>query len=385
MELDKYFTPVILDNTQYDNYKWGSHIIAHTEGKFPELENCKLAIIGVGEGRRCLENFGTAGAPDKVREGLYELSYIAPLQVADLGNVIPGNKIKDTIIAVEYIVRELLERKIIPIIIGGGHFFTYPMYLAYKSVQSSINLVCVDRVIDLGKEEEEISSCSFLNRIIRDEAGLLFNLSMVAFQTHFANPDEMRALTDMNFDLYRLGQLQLNLEDAEPIVREADILSFDISAIRKSDAPGCFYSTPNGLYGEEACQIMRYAGLSDKVSSVGIFETNPEYDSHLQTSELAAQMVWYFMDGYANRKNDFPIVPGKEYLTYTVAMKKSGHEIIFYKSIKTDRWWMVVPHGVASKSKFERHHIVPCSYQDYLLACSDELPDRWWKTYLKLN
>jgi formiminoglutamase len=199
----------------------------------------------------------------------------------------------------------------------------------------------------------------------------------------------------MYFDVYRLGNIQSNLEEAEPIVRSADILSFDISSIRQSDAPACLNSTPNGLYGEEACQIMRYAGMSDKLSSVGIYELNPDFDNRGQTAHLAAQMLWYFIEGYSNRKSDFPVIPGKDYMKYRVAIPQpltssegSGHELVFYKSLKTDRWWMEVPFnpkGKGDKSKFERHHLVPCSYEDYLLACSEEMPDRWWQAYQKLN
>ncbi|MFN8133913.1 MAG: hypothetical protein U0Z17_01300 [Bacteroidales bacterium] len=33
--------------------------------------------------------------------------------------------------------------------------------------------------------------------------------------------------------------------------------------------PGNANAIPNGFYGEEACQLMRYAGMSDKISSIG--------------------------------------------------------------------------------------------------------------------
>jgi hypothetical protein len=214
----------------------------------------------------------------------------------------------------------------------------------------------------------------------------------VAYQSYFANTDEIETLQKMYFDVYRLGHIQTKLEEVEPIVRNADILSFDISAIRQSDAPGCAHTTPNGLYGEEACQVMRYAGMSDKLSSVGIYELNPHFDNRGQTAHLAAQMIWYFLEGFSNRKDDFPLVSAKDYMKYRVAIPQpitsgqgEGHEIVFYKSLKSDRWWMEVPFRVDDKSKFERHHLVPCSYDDYLLACAEEMPDRWWQAYQKLN
>jgi hypothetical protein len=189
----------------------------------------------------------------------------------------------------------------------------------------------------------------------------------------------------LHFDAHRLGQVRKRIEDVEPIVRNADVLSFDVSAIRQSDAPGNGNASPNGFYGEEACQITRYAGMSDKLSSIGFYEINPAFDVSRQTVHLVAQMIWYFIDGFYNRKKDYPIVDKSEYTKYRVSITNHEHEIVFYKSNKSDRWWMDVPYPVNHQIKFERHHMVPCSYSDYETACQDEMPDKWWQTYQKLG
>ena len=192
-------------------------------------------------------------------------------------------------------------------------------------------------------------------------------------------------MNKMYFDANRLGQMRENMENVEPIVRNADMLSFDMGAIRHSDASGNSNASPNGFYGEEACQIARYAGMSDKLSSIGFYELNPAFDTNKQTAFLLAQMIWYFIDGYYNRKDDFPIVNKDEYTKYRVALTNHDHEIVFYKSNRSDRWWMDVPYPPNHKVKYERHHMTPCSYNDYETACSDEMPDNWWKTYQKLG
>jgi len=58
--------------------------------------------------------------------------------------------------------------------------------------------------------------------------------------------------------------------------------------------------------------------------------------------------------------------------------------VIFVKSKKTDRWWMQVPYPTGG-SRNERSHLVPCSYEDYKIAVSGEMPDLWWRTYQKLS
>jgi hypothetical protein len=162
------------------------------------------------------------------------------------------------------------------------------------------------------------------------------------------------------------------------------MISFDLSAIRSSDARGNANATPNGFYGEEACQICRYAGMNDKLSSIGFYEFNPAYDSNGQTAFLLAQMVWYFIDGFYNRKKEHPMLPKSHYITYRANLKDGSHELVFIKSKKSDRWWMQVPYPTGL-SKNERHHLVPCRYEDYQLANSGEMPDLWWRTYQKLN
>jgi hypothetical protein len=95
-------------------------------------------------------------------------------------------------------------------------------------------------------------------------------------------------------------------------------------------------------------------------------------------------MIWYFIDGYYNRKKDFPLNPKSQYLIYKTSLKHEDHEVIFVKSKKSDRWWMQVPYPSGGSAN-ERFHLVPCRYDDYQTAVSGEMPDLWWRTYQKLN
>jgi len=185
------------------------------------------------------------------------------------------------------------------------------------------------------------------------------------------------------FDVHRLGNLSGQIAYAEPVIRNANMVSFDVNAIRSSDAMASANATPNGFYAEEACQLCRYAGFNDKLTSIGFYEFNPAYDNNGQTAMLLAQMVWYFIDGVYNRKKDFPLNPKSQYLIYKTSLKHDEHELVFVKSKKTDRWWMQVPYPTGG-SKNERSHLVPCSYDDYKIAISGEMPDLWWRTYQKL-
>ena len=130
--------------------------------------------------------------------------------------------------------------------------------------------------------------------------------------------------------------------EIEPLFRNTDFLSFDMSSVRSSSFISNVYSTPNGFDGEEVCRIARYAGISDKISSFGIFEYNQHLDKLNQGSQLISQMIWYFIEGVKSRKNE--LNPNTDNcVKYTVAFEDQQTEIEFYKSQTSGRWWMGVP------------------------------------------
>src|SRR6185312_6567035 len=228
MEIESYLIPSDIEVQSYELYQWGSSIRKYSTSGFPDLDGVKTAIVGVGESRNSTDNEGCSNAPDKVREYLYKLSAIPGISLADIGNLRLGKTPSDTYHAVQFVCSELLGKNIIPIIIGGSQDLTYANYLAYQKLQQSINLICIDRKIDLGDSEENIDSNSYLHTIIQHPSALLFNLSLAGYQSYFVNETEIETLKKMYFDVYRLGHIQSKMEEAEPIVRSADILSFDI-------------------------------------------------------------------------------------------------------------------------------------------------------------
>jgi len=393
MSLVDFFTPIDLKKITPKKGYYTSHLgmkIDHYSVNFPSLDENKpdIALIGVLEDRQSIDNSGCALGPDYVRERLYQLNEGGyTVKIADLGNIRQGATVTDTYVAVKTVVNELIKSDIIPVIIGGGQDLTYAQYMAYEDLEQRVDVVTIDAFFDLDDDFAEQSlqttSASYLNRIFLHEPNYLFNYSNLGYQTYFASQDSLRVMEKLYFDVHRLGELTGQINVAEPIIRNASMVSFDMGAIRSSDAPGNTNATPNGFYGEEACQLCRYAGFNDKLSSIGFYEFNPAYDNNGQTAILLSQMIWYFIDGVYNRKKDFPLQPRSQYLIYKTSLKHEDHELVFVKSKKSDRWWMQVPYPTGG-SKNERFHLVPCRYEDYNLAVSGEMPDLWWRTYQKL-
>jgi len=348
---------------------------------FPDLENVKIAIFAVNEDRNSQNNFGCGEGLHEIRTKLYELfPGNWDTNIADLGTVEKGNQVSDTYFAVKEIIASLIKKNIIPIIIGGGQDITYINYRAYDALEQSVNITTVDSRFDLGNLEEKLTSQSYLSKIIMQEPNNLFNYCNVGYQTYFNSQEEISLLDNLFFDTYRLGEAKV-LENIEPAFRNSDIVSIDIGAVRQSEAPGNNNSSPNGFYGEEICAISRYAGLSDKVSSFGIYEYNSKHDNNDQTAHLIAQMIWYFIEGVNFRVKDYPFSGKENYQKFTILLEED-EPLLFYKSNKSGRWWMEI--NILSNNKYKRHALVPCTYKDYTDATKQVIPEKWYKAMRKM-
>ncbi len=318
-------------------------------GEMPDLKKVRAVIIGVGEKEANL-----------VREQLYKCTFPFPKgSVADLGNLRKADAA--LLIPVLY---ELLSGKVIPIVIAGNEELARAQFLAYQEAKALVNMAVVD---------ESFHADGVYAPLFKPRHPQLFHFGLVGFQVHQTPPDALDFLAKNHFDLVRMGKSRANIEETEPVLRDADLLSFHLSALKQSDAPGVSNPSPSGFFAEEACQLCRYAGMSDKLTSFGLYGFHPEADRDGITAQTAAQMLWYLLEGLFNRKGDYP-ASTTGLTEYVVDFRKLNYQLTFWKSAKSGRWWMQIP--VATKRKHERHRLVPCSFQDYQLACREELPER---------
>lgn len=318
--------------------------------EFPDLKKIRVAWVGTG------------AASDAIREKLYPLAALqAKAPFADLGNLRkpePAQLIP--------VLHELLSGRILPIVLGGDAALARAQFLAYQDFKNLINLAVLD-------EKWESDPASALGGLLEPRHPLLFHLSLIGLQSHLTSAAQLKKMESGHDEVFRLGRARTALEETEPVIRDADVLLFQVRAMRFMEAPGVEVPSPAGFFCEEACQMSRYAGMSDKLSSFGLYGFLPEKDHLGLTASVCAQIVWYFLEGYLHRKNDYPV--SKSGLTeYIVDFRKLNYQLTFWKSTKSGRWWMQVP--VPTKRKHQRHALVPCSFQDYQAACREELPDR---------
>lgn len=385
MDLKEFLIPVpaseIIKQEKAHGQQWIKQI------GFYGLENVdfkeyELALIGIEEDRENPDGEGADLGISKVREELYKLyNWHSNFNLVDMGTVKRGQSIRDSYAALSAVVVECLSNQVIPIIVGGTHDMAYGQFMAYGYQDERVNMVVFDERIDLEQRDDRFTSDAFLYQILTYEPNILGQYVQAGFQHCLNQPNMVETLKKLHFETYRLAELTQNPHRLEPLVRDADLISLDLSVLKHADACGQKNNTPTGMSAEVACQLARFAGISDRLSSFGIHEYYAHKDEEGRTAQLIAQIIWHFVDGYYSRKNDHPDLTADQYTSYIVPLLEEGQELVFLKSTKSDRWWMKIPKEEANGKAFT---LVPCLYEDYLQATREEIPDRWMDAFLRV-
>lgn len=349
----------------------GKKVTFFSGKEFDDYNKYQIAIIGLKDNRGCGDDESIIDI-GKIRKAFYSL-YPGNwgLSIVDFGDVLPGESIEDTYFLIKKLVADLVKNNVLPIIIGGSQDMTYGIYRGYETIKKLVNIVSIDSKLDIAKGTG-IAAESFLSRIILEEPVSLLNFSNLGYQTYFNSQEEIDLIESLYFEAYRIGEILQELKNVEPILRDADIISLDMNAVKSSDSGDFEQFNPNGFDGREICALARYSGLSDRVSSFGIFN----YNNNKSEALLIAQIIWYFIEGVNYRTNEYPFVRREHYLKYIVPVE-GYDDFIFYKSNLSDRWWVEVP--IHNEETNEMNFVLPCSYKDYEETIKQEIPERWWR------
>jgi arginase family enzyme len=381
VDLNDYFNPVSIEGPDFEHMT-GQAVLPHTitihteSTPIKDISKFKIALLGVPEGRNS-PNSGSAKGPDAIRGQLYELAKIpGRSKIIDLGNMKQGAAFNDTIAGLADILKLLIQENIFPVIIGGSSALVPSIDMALSQLQIRYTLTAVDPRIDYSNEKKMHDSFNYLNTLINNHKSTFDHYINVGYQTYLNDQQVINRFLKRRYELVRIGDVRQAIYLTEPLFRDSEVAIFDISAVRQSDAPGTISPSPNGFYGEEICLLSRYAGISDKLKVFGLFEVNPEFDIRFQTSGLAAQILWFFLEGFSQKQYETPFLSNNNsgrFIKYHVKITDLHEDLIFIKSNLTDRWWMEM------SSENDENLYFACSHEDYLKANRNEVPDRWVK------
>ena len=362
----EYFSPVKFEIIDYvnklDNNQLGSKLKINGRDNLNSFESLDIVIFSVNEYRFNSAIRKSFNANKDFRKKLYSLYYGNwDLNIYDFGDLENGNLVSDTQFALSKILEFFSKNKILVITIGGSQNLLFDMYSSLKETLQKINLVSVDNKIDFSNNNE-----SFLHKIIMDENNKLANFSNIGYQKHLTSVPENKLLDKMYFESINLGKIKSNVTEAEPVLRDSDIVSFNINSVKAGELNNA-HQYPNGLSSYELCSLSRFSGLSSRVNIVSYFEN---WDLSIMNS-LLAESAWYVIDGYATRINENPLNDTNDFIYYHIEL--DNYKFKFYRSKLSDRWWVeFLNDEIISIEK----DIISCTFDDYNNCKNSVIPER---------
>jgi len=362
----EYFSPVKFEIIDYvnklDNNQLGSKLKINGRDNLNSFESLDIVIFSVNEYRFNSAIQKSFNANKDFRKKLYSLYYGNwDLNIYDFGDLENGNLVSDTQFALSKILEFFSKNKILVITIGGSQNLLFDIYSSLKVTLQKINLVSVDNKIDFSNNNE-----SFLHKIIMDENNKLANFSNIGYQKHLTSVPENKLLDKMYFESINLGKIKSNIAEAEPVLRDSDIVSFNINSVKAGELNNA-HQYPNGLSSYELCSLSRFSGLSSRVNIVSYFEN---WDLSIMNS-LLAESTWYVIDGYATRINENPLNDSNDFIYYHIEL--DNYKFKFYRSKLSDRWWVeFLNDEIISIEK----DIISCTFDDYNNCKNSVIPER---------
>jgi len=353
-----------------DKDRLGSHLknSAWNDSALPDL-----VILGITDDR-FTSSTSYSDSPDAIREQMYQLNgFSSPFRIVDLGNIKSGKEFSDTVAAVRMVAEEIHSLGIPMLILGGNQSFTIPL-LAGIDKNEAILSVVDDRIDNLSQKDTTLDDV-FLNNLSRETI-----VNVMAVQSFFVSPESKETYSEeFKGMLFTLGEIRNGIKEMEPYLRETDLVSFDFSSLKLCEAPGQVRNSPNGLTGEEACQLAWYAGISPNPGWFSLFGYSPGKDPERNGAMMAAQIAWYYLNGKSRKIDEIPQDEAIDFLHFVVPVEGIPDPVTFLKHPVSKRWWMEVPSPDCDLFPLR----VPCSKKDYRQACKNEIPERWWSSFNK--
>jgi hypothetical protein len=278
---------------------------------------------------------------------------------------------------VQQLTYTLQEYGIKGVFLSGSQDMTFPIYSAYQLRNKLINLVNIDYRFDLDSYEDIVSANTFVSKMIMQEPVVLNDYTVLGHQSYFVSQESLDLMQAMYFEAIRLGDISHQMISTEPKLRYAEVVSIDMNAVESSYSANFKTFTPNGFTGKEICALSRYAGLGINQAYLGLFN----HHATTNESQLIAQIIWYYLDGLSQRIIEYPLENINNFIKYIVPI--DDDEFVFYKSKRTERWWIEIKKINEPYNKENIMSLLACAEADYLCACNQEIPNIWLKNQRK--
>ena len=254
----------------------------------------RLALIGFRSDENSSFRRGAAAAPPLIRAALSIASSnawsengfeISPERFFDAGDFGPADGV-DLWARIESSVSELLDRGLLPIVLGGDHAITHPVLRAFARRYPRLHLLHFDAHPDLYEEFQgsRSSHASPFARIM--EEGLVQRLVQVGIRT--INAHQRRQIARFGVESIEMRHLAPGYA---PDFDAPVYISFDVDGLDPAHAPGVSHREPGGLTTRQAIDVIQRIRAAAPIVGADVVEFNPSMDSSGMTAMVCAKLV----------------------------------------------------------------------------------------------
>lgn len=336
----------------------------------------QLALISFSEGENMPSYF------DNIRLAWYELSAnFSKGECLDIGHIYEDREL------LKHSFNFLKSKDILCIILSTDYAPSIELCAHIDKVsplaKAVFSLVNAKLPFKVNHKDEINENSPLINQLFHLRSDSKINV--FAYQSYYIDKLALAYLDRKDSELLRLGQLENDITASEHLLRGTNLLSFDISAIKYSEAPLNTEPKAIGISAVNACQIVRYAALSNALQCLNIYayfgKGNIAFSFDI-TAGLIAQMIWFATASKLQNNEDYPVIP--MYLQeYILLCKDIEYPISFFKNTRTDKWWFAMAEWEWVEKNIHNPFLISCSEKDFQMACEGELPERLWRYLIK--
>lgn len=265
----------------------------------------------------------SAVAPEKIREVTNDLALttemgyeIPKLDVVDIGDVkIDAEEVDKNLKDINNFIKSIYEQKseIIPVMIGGDHFCSFPVAKAVGELfedKSELGYLIFDAHLDFYEQwDKGVYSHATISHRIYD-LDFVNNNNILIVGTRDIDISEFEIVNEEKItylNAYKLQDYGLNkyIEEIIKFFKSSKIkylyISIDIDVLDPSVAPATGFAIPGGLSYRELWKSLREIAKEFKVIGFDLVEVAPNLDlPNNLTSNLAAKLIIEFISFISN-------------------------------------------------------------------------------------
>jgi formimidoylglutamase len=280
-----------------------------------DYQTSEIVILGCPQDEGVCRRNGREGAklaPDAIRQDFYKLStYGISRKIFDLGNIASRRDLEETNEILSKVAQQILKDGKRLIVLGGGGD------IAYADGRAMANAFGTDRWIAINVDarfdirlDVSFNNETQFRQLLEEKLLLPEYFYEIGFQSYFVSPVYYRTLQNLGVKMISLEQLRSREKadtELREIIRQEFIhhsrtmnvfFSFDLQAVRASDAPGVTESSPFGLRSGEFLTLVEFASKLVNTKIVEFTEVNPLFDVDRRTTRLVAIALHRFCSNF---------------------------------------------------------------------------------------